>query len=127
MKPSIRVGENLYIDVSRKNEICLYYEEDFVVSKYSHEGVNTLKSFITSLKSLIEGGDDIYKMALREMYIVNNKFYIDIIEDKFLYINRFDKEEDAKGFHTNIHKVNKEALRETINLFLEYHAIHFRL
>lgn len=27
MKPSIRVGENLYIDVSRKNEICLYYED----------------------------------------------------------------------------------------------------
>ena len=122
MKPSIRVGENLYIDVSRKNEICLYYEEDFVVSKYSHEGVNTLKSFITSLKSLIEGGSDIYKMALREMYIVNNKFYIDIIEDNFLYINRFDKEE-AKGFRTNIHKVNKD----TINLFLEDYAIHFRL
>jgi len=35
-------------------------------SKYSHEGVNTLKSFITSLRSLIEGGEDIYKMALRE-------------------------------------------------------------
>lgn len=50
-------------------------------SKYSHEGVNTLKSFITSLRSLIEGGEDIYKMALRE----------------------------------------------TINLFLEDHAIHFRL
>lgn len=99
----------------------------FVVSKYSHEGVNTLKSFITSLKSLIEGGDDIYKMALREMYIVNNKFYIDIIEDNFLYINRFDKEEEAKEFRTNIHKVNKEDLRETINLFLEYHEIHFRL
>lgn len=84
MKPVIRVGENLYIDVSRKNEICLYYEEDFIVSKYSHEGGNTLKSFITSLKSLIEGGDDIYKMTLREMYIINNKFYIDIIEDNFL-------------------------------------------
>ena len=127
MKPVIRVGENLYIDVSRKNEICLYYEEDFVVSKYSHEGVNTLKSFITSLKSLIEGGEDIYKMTLREMYIINNKFYIDIIEDNSLYINRFDKEEDAKGFRTNIHKVNKEALRETINLFLEDHEICFRL
>ena len=127
MKPVIRVGENLYIDVSRKNEICLYYEEYFVVSKYSHEGVNTLKSFITSLKSLIEGGEVIYKMALREMYIVNNKFYIDIIEDNFLYINRFDKEEEAKGFRTNIHKVNKEALKDTINLFLEDHAIHFRL
>jgi len=36
MKPVIRVGENLYMDLSRKNEICLYYEEEFVVSKYSH-------------------------------------------------------------------------------------------
>lgn len=26
MKPSIRVGENLYIDLSRKNEICLFYK-----------------------------------------------------------------------------------------------------
>ena len=127
MKPSIRVGENLYIDVSRKNEICLYYEDDFEVSKYSHEGVNTLKSFITSLKSLIEGWDDIYKMDLREMYIINNKFYIDIIDDNFLYINRFDKEEDAKVFRTTIHKVNKEDLREAINLFLEDHEICFRL
>ena len=66
-------------------------------------------------------------MTLREIYIINNKFYIDIIEDNFLYINRFDKEEDAKGFCTNIHKVNKEALREAITLFLEDHAIHFRL
>jgi hypothetical protein len=76
---------------------------------------------------LIEGGDDIYKMTLREMYIFNNKFYIYIIEDNFLYINRFDKEEDAKVFHTNIHKVNKDALKDTINLFLEDHEICFRL
>lgn len=127
MKPSIRVGENLYIDLRKKDEICLYYDEDFVFSRYSYEGANTLKSFINSLNSLIEGGDDIYKMALREMYIVNNKFYIDIIENNFLYINRFDKEEDAKEFRTNIHKVNKDALKDTINLFLEDHAIHFRL
>ena len=79
------------------------------------------------MKSLIEGGEDIYKMALREMYIVNNKFYIDIIEDNFLYINSLDKEEEANGFRTNIHKVNKDALKDTINLFLEDHAIHFRL